>query len=94
MKQVKITNVSEIKVGHIYRCYDAYMSLIIEVIAEEITPAGELYGATSVCVNDYRFDVKEHDIVEYVFSSESEKSQWVKEYNESVQRQHEMLYNQ
>lgn len=94
MKQVKITNVSEIKVGHIYRCYDEDMYQIIELVAEEVTSADELYGATSVYVNDYRFDVKEHDIVEYVFSSESEKSQWIKEYNESVQKQHEMLCNQ
>ena len=76
MKEVEITEVSEIKAGHIYRCFDEEFSNTIELLAEEIEPADE-YGSTSVYVNDYRFDTYEHEIVEYIFDSEEEKAQWI-----------------
>lgn len=86
MKTIKVDNIKDIKVGHVYRLYDPEFEIITEVLVEEgdITPAEEMYGDTSIMIGEGRWDSFEHEIVEYIFDSDEERKTWLDKYNSII----------
>lgn len=60
----RVENVKEIKVGAWYTCENEEVGVVSALKVVSIEAAEELYGSTSIMVNDERWDVFECEIYE------------------------------
>ena len=60
----RVENVKEFKIGAWYTCENEEDGVISAFKVTKLEVAEEMYGSTSIMVNDVRWDVFEHEIFE------------------------------